>query len=88
MDLADRTTQLSLYDPAPVSKDAPQTNVMTFISEPFDAPVGVSGMITGRLDAAINKRDMDFAISVYELMPDGRRFHLSYYLGARAMPAT
>jgi predicted acyl esterase len=54
---------------------------MAFVSEPFDSPVSVSGMITGRLDAAINKRDMDFTMSFYELMPDGQRFHLSYYLG-------
>ncbi len=81
VDFADRTSQLSLYDPAPISKDELQANVMAFVSEPFDSPVNVSGMITGQLDAAINKRDMDFTISVYELMPGGRRFHLSYYLG-------
>lgn len=81
VDLADRSSQLGLYDPVPISKDEPQANVMTFVSEPFDSPVNVSGMITGRLDAAINKRDMDFTMSFYELMPDGRRFRLSYYLG-------
>jgi putative CocE/NonD family hydrolase len=81
VDLADRTSQLNLYDPVPISKDEPQANVMAFVSEPFDSPVSVSGMITGRLDAATNKRDMDFTLSFYELMPDGRRFHLSYYLG-------
>jgi len=81
VDLADRTTQLSLYDPAPMSKDETQPNVIVFVSEPFDSPVSVSGMITGRLDASINKRDMDFTMSFYELMPDGQRFHLSYYLG-------
>ena len=81
VDLADRSSQLNLYDPVPISKDELQANVMAFVSEPFDSPVSVSGMITGRLDAAINKRDMDFTMSFYELMPDGRRFHLSYYLG-------
>jgi len=81
VDFADRTSQLNLYDPVPISKDESQANVMAFVSEPFDSPVSVSGMITGRLDAAINKRDMDFTMSFYELMPDGQRFHLSYYLG-------
>lgn len=81
VDLSDRTSPLNLYEPAPVSKDELPANVMTFVSEPFDSPVSVSGMIAGRLDAAINKRDMDFTMSLYELMPDGRRFRLSYYLG-------
>ena len=83
VDLADRTSQLNLYDPVPMSKDETPANVLAFVSEPFDSPVNVSGMVTGRLDVAINKRDMDFTLSVYELMPDGQRFHLSYYL-ARA----
>jgi putative CocE/NonD family hydrolase len=81
VDLADRASQINLYDPAPMSKDEPQANALAFVSEPFDSPVSVSGMITGRLAASINKRDMDFTMSFYELMPDGRRFRLSYYLG-------
>jgi uncharacterized protein len=83
VDFADRKSQLSLYDPVPVSRDDLQANVLSFVSEPFNSPVSVSGMITGQLVASINKRDMDFTMSFYELMPDGRRFHLSYYL-ARA----
>jgi uncharacterized protein len=81
VDFADRASRLSVYDPVPISRDETQSNVLSFISEPFDSPVDVSGMITGMLDATINKRDMDFAMAFYELMPDGRRAHLSYYLG-------
>jgi putative CocE/NonD family hydrolase len=81
VDFADRTSQLNLYDPVPISNDEPQANVVSFVSEPFDSPVSVSGMITGLLDAAINKRDIDFTMSFYEIKPDGQRFHLSYYLG-------
>jgi predicted acyl esterase len=29
----------------------------------------------------INKRDMDFTLAVYEVLPDGRYFNLAYYLG-------
>lgn len=81
VDFADRASELNLYDPVPISKDELPAGVMAFVSEPFDSPVSVSGMITGQLDAVLNKRDMDFTMSFYELMPGGRRFHLSYYLG-------
>jgi predicted acyl esterase len=29
----------------------------------------------------INKQDMDIGVVLYEVMPDGRYFHLSYFLG-------
>jgi uncharacterized protein len=81
VDFADRASQLNLYDPVPISKDELPAGLMSFESEPFDSPVIVSGMITGQLDAAISNRDLDFTMSLYELLPDGRRVHLSYYLG-------
>jgi len=81
VDFADRTSRGNLYDPMPISKDEPLANGIAFVSEPFESPVSVSGLITGQLEAAINKRDMDFTMAFYELMPDGRRFYLSYYLG-------
>lgn len=90
VDFADRTTQNSL-DPqsANWSSLRPITsiemavtgNALAFVSEPFDAGESVEGLITGQLDISINKRDFDFAMAAYELMPDGKLVWLSYYLG-------
>jgi predicted acyl esterase len=52
-----------------------------FISEPVSEPVSVEGMFEGDLKASINKKDMDIGVTLFEIMPDGRYFHLSYYLG-------
>jgi uncharacterized protein len=38
-------------------------------------------MFDGKLIASINKKDMDFGITLFEVMPDGKYFHLSYYMG-------
>jgi putative CocE/NonD family hydrolase len=81
VDFADRTTQDSLYPTAAIIDEPPPTMGFVFVSEPFDAGVSVNGLIKGRLRATVNKRDVDFTIAVYEWMPDGRLFNLSYYLG-------
>jgi len=81
VDFADRKTWLSVY-PANAYLDSPDAPThVTYVSAPFDAPCSVSGLITGELKASIDRRDFDFTWSLYEAMPDGKLFNLSYYLG-------
>lgn len=56
-------------------------NGMLLLSEPLKQETELSGNFTGELKAAINKKDMDFSIVLFELMPDGRYFLLSYFMG-------
>jgi hypothetical protein len=83
VDLADRkTVNNDEYYPYPIiRKELDRTNGLFFLSEPFEQPVAVNGAFLGELKAAINKKDMDIGIVLYEVMPDGRYFHLSYFLG-------
>lgn len=82
IDLADRKTTNNDYYPDPIIKNNPdRSNGLFFISQPFDQPVELSGFFEGVLNAAINKRDMDIGVVLYEVMPDGQYFQLSYFLG-------
>jgi putative CocE/NonD family hydrolase len=82
VDLADRQSSSNDYYPYPaIGKTLDPKMGMSFISQPFDAPVSVNGNLAGVLKATINKRDMDFGVVLYEVMPDGRLFQLSYFLG-------
>lgn len=82
VDLADRKTMNNDYYPDPIiRKEIDSSNGLFFISEPFDKPISVNGCISGLLKAAINKKDMDIGIVLYEVTPKGEYFHLSYYLG-------
>jgi uncharacterized protein len=81
VDFADRNSQISLYPDGAVVDVPKLTNGFMFVSDSLDASVSVAGSITGMLDVSINKRDLDVAVAVYELMPDGKLFWLSYYLG-------
>lgn len=54
---------------------------LVFASEPFAAPVELSGLFSGRLDFLTNKRDMDLTVSLYERMADGRYLLLAWHMG-------
>jgi uncharacterized protein len=82
VDLADRKTTNNDYYPWPiVGKNPDVSNGFTFISEPFESPVEISGFINGQIEMIINKKDMDLGLVFYEVTPNGELFHLSYFLG-------
>lgn len=66
-----------------VDKAIDRRNALVYVSEPFKQTTEISGLFAGRLDFTINKKDMDISVALYEQMPDGRYFQLSWYL-ARA----
>lgn len=82
VDFRDRQTTANDYYPYPVVGKTLDPNLgLSFVSAPFEEPMSIDGVFEGELKAIINKRDMDVGAVLYELMPDGRLFHLSYYLG-------
>jgi len=82
VNLADRKTSNNDYYPYPIiKKQLDRSNGLFFISKPFDKPVEVNGMFSGELKATINKKDMDIGVVLYEVMPNGDCFELSYFLG-------
>nr|WP_307735096.1 CocE/NonD family hydrolase [Chitinophaga nivalis] len=88
VDWTDRKSANGDYYPDPIVKDTlDRSTGVYFISEPLDKPMMVNGMFSGVLKAMINKKDMDVNVVLYEVMPDGRYFHLSYYLGRASYAA-
>lgn len=82
VDLADRNSSNNDYYPSPIIRNQlDRSNGLFFVSKPFDHDVEVNGMFSGELKAKINKKDMDIGVVLYEMMPDGRYFELSYFLG-------
>jgi putative CocE/NonD family hydrolase len=84
VDFADRKTSTNLnYYPAPIVLQNADlsTDGVTFVSGPFEEPVEISGTFSGEIMARLNKRDVDYCVALYELLPNGDLFHLSYFMG-------
>jgi uncharacterized protein len=82
VDFADRTTinnynheNQIMYD----SLDA--SHGIVFVSDPMKNEISISGAFSGKLKASIDKKDMDFSAVLYELLPNGKYFYLSYFMG-------
>ena len=79
VDFSDRRITNNDYYPAPIIRnDIDRSNGFIFISEPLKDDLLINGSFSGEIFASINKRDMDFGVSLFELTADGKYFHLSY----------
>ncbi|MFV8344802.1 CocE/NonD family hydrolase [Flavobacterium sp. ZB4P13] len=82
VNFADRETQNNDYYPDPIiRKEIDTSNGFIFISEPLKEPIVINGSFLGEIKASINKKDMDIGVTLYEVMPNGEYFHLSYFIG-------
>lgn len=81
IDFADRTTRNSYYWANNTIYDSLDTDALMFVSDPLKAATELSGCFSGQLEATINKKDMDYSLVLFELMPDGKYFYLSYFMG-------
>ncbi len=82
IDFADRETSTNNnYYPDPILLDELNTSSgYVFMSEPMQESLLINGSFEGEIMASINKKDMDVGITLYELMPSGEYFHLSYII--------
>lgn len=82
VDFADREKANNDYYPDPLMrKEIDTTNGFNFISEPLKESILINGSFLGAIKASINKHDMDIGVTLYEVMPNGEYFHLSYFIG-------
>ncbi len=82
VDFANREITNNDYYPEPIiRKEIDTTNGFNFISEPLPESVLINGSFLGAIKTSINKLDMDIGVTLYEVMPNGEYFHLSYFIG-------
>ncbi len=81
IDFSDRTTRHSYYFANQIIYDTLFTSGLMFVSEPLQQPIEIAGCFWGKLQAVINKKDMDYSVVLFEQMPNGKYFYLSYFMG-------
>jgi putative CocE/NonD family hydrolase len=81
VDFADRTdTAAAEVNYKIIDSIFDSRNAVSFVSKPAEEAYVVTGSFIGSLKAAINKKDMDISISLYEQTPDGKYFSLNTML--------
>jgi putative CocE/NonD family hydrolase len=81
VDFKDRENQNNYFTPSIIFDTLDISNGLVFTTEPFQKEFTINGSFTGNLWATINKKDMDVSLALYELMPDGKYFFLTRYVG-------
>ncbi|MEP7107782.1 MAG: CocE/NonD family hydrolase [Ferruginibacter sp.] len=81
VDFKDRGNQNNYFTPLIVFDTLDVSNGLVFMTKPFEKEFAINGSFTGNLIAAINKKDMDISMALYEIMPNGSYFFLTRYVG-------
>lgn len=82
VDFRDRTTQHHYYYNFQTIWDSLfDGGGVMYRSAPMEKEMDLAGCFTGVMDVVINKKDMDYSLALFEQMPDGRYFFLSYFMG-------
>jgi uncharacterized protein len=81
IDFKDRKSQNNYFTPAIIFDTLDASNGLVFSTKPFEKEFSINGSFEGSLITAINKKDMDISMAFYELMPDGKYFFLTRYIG-------
>ena len=83
IDFKDRKNMTNTYYyPWPLERD--KINLkdgMVFKAKPLKKDIIINGSFFGNLEFSINKKDVDYSVILYQLTPEGKYFHLSYYIG-------
>ena len=81
IDFKDRENQNAYYTPEIVFDTLDISGGLVFKSQKFEKDFAINGSFTGKLFATINKKDLDVSLALYELMPNGKYFFLTRYMG-------
>lgn len=82
VDFSNREIWNNDYYPDPIIRDyRDMGNGFNFISKPLEESIIVNGSFIGQLKVSINKKDFDYGVTLYEVMPNGEYFSLSYIIG-------
>lgn len=75
-DLTDRSDAKEPVSTEIFNRTLKPRNGELFATEPLQAPLEVSGLLSGRLDFTVNKQDMDLYVSLYEQLQSGEYIEL------------
>jgi len=79
VDMTDREVEHNALQWQVIQEKLNEPNGLIFSTEPMEQAQQLAGAITGQFSIAVNKKDVDIGYNFYELMTDGKVFHLNHY---------
>lgn len=87
VDFKDRENQNNYFTPVIINEELPIGGGIVFATERFSEPFEFTGQFGGKLSFAVNKKDFDATVALYEQTADGKYFYLTRYLGRASYAA-
>jgi uncharacterized protein len=82
VNFADRKSENGGFYPSPIIQEKLDVaNGIMYVSEPLNENVEINGAFDGQLKISVNKKDVDISVALYEQLPNGQTFQLSYFVG-------
>lgn len=82
VDFTDRTSMNSYYYAFRLLwRDLNNGGGVMYKSETLSEDTEFTGCFTGHINVSINKKDMDYSAVLFEELPDGTYFYLTYFMG-------
>lgn len=81
VDFKDRENQNNYFTPTIVFDTLDASNGLVYLTDKFDTGFEMNGSFFGNLFASINKKDLDISLALYEILPNGKYFLLTRYVG-------
>lgn len=83
VDFKDRSNMSNTqYYPWPLQRDVIDLeDGLVLSTDPLEEDLLINGSFLGNFELIINKKDIDYSVVLYELSPESKYFHLSYFIG-------
>lgn len=82
VDFADRNTMNNYYYASRIFWEGLNAGGgIMYKTASLSKEVEFTGCFSGQMSVSVNKRDMDYSAVLFEEMPDGRFFYLTYFMG-------
>ncbi|HTN45701.1 MAG TPA: CocE/NonD family hydrolase [Flavipsychrobacter sp.] len=81
VDFKDRENQNNYFTPTIIFDTLDASNGLVYVTEKFDSDFEMNGSFIGNLFTSINKKDLDVSLALYEILPSGKYFFLTRYVG-------
>jgi predicted acyl esterase len=81
VDFKNRENQNNYFTPTLIFDTLDASNGLVYVTDIFNEEFEMNGSFFGNILVSINKKDFDISMVLYEVLPNGKYFYLTRYVG-------